>query len=975
LALRDSNELGAWEEHPMIVVNEAATPTKLGISSPLPRITIDVRRTLLAALLVATACGGDHPKIVAPPVPIVSPPPAVDVAEQAHDAMNRGLDARLDGDHARAKTELLAAHDLAPPNGDALFEAAVEARALGRDDEARALETRAHAELAATAPGETWEIVDETSFLEAGFRIPASVGDHRWVVMGEGPRLLALDPRTERALDFDLPKGAGVELGEFVGMVARGAYAVLSASDDGRLVAVANRTGDDTPFTQARISVVDLRTTERIALLPGGVSLEGYGPSFGFVGMSKVLVSLGAPPAGQEAAFAAYVFDPATRTTRTLLAPKTTMPNDSAYPDGEFRVSADGRRLFAMQARELAVWDLASEKLLFNTDATEFWMDDDGSRVAFERRISAEKDTAISVRELETGHVAMIPAAPDDLGNRLVFHPTNRAIVAVGTGVNHTGNALPAKAAAWDLSGEHPTRLAVVKHDAAADFDGFSKDGSALVIEHTDYDASPAVTTVDSFDWRTGAKVESHTKVAVPNDAPVTSDDGTRTLTLDGGSLALSDHDHHFLCAIPDESGGSGRFAEGGRLVALTTTGQVAFYDARTCAPRWAAPSLASSVSAITFADGGRTIVTEAFGGTRVRWDLAGGGLLVGAAPAWQQTATGIRVSGGMLDHDYPLPVPGNHPPVLASDGGVALAFVDDGVDVWNVRTSKRTAALHGLGGRPWVVRVNADAGVVVAWTGTRVVVWDAHTSTARLVAKGEGLSFERAALSADGRWVAVGGREQHPAAHGKERKPPHPFVRLWDLKNGGAPHVLDDVGGDLTFAPGGRSLVIVGQQNARTLVDTATASMVKLPPLQVATRSIPPAFDEKGGAFALQLEDGIEVFDARTGASLWKLPIHDMQGVDTIALSPDGSYVAVTSGARVTLHPRPSQGGARAPLTLVAEGSGVAGTASTRDAVQLFGDASMATRITRCRLGARSFPISFCQDKLQPGLAAAFAR
>lgn len=170
--------------------------------------------------------------------------------------------------------------------------------------------------------------------------------------------------------------------------------------------------------------------------------------------------------------------------------------------------------------------------------------------------------------------------------------------------------------------------------------------------------------------------------------------------------------------------------------------------------------------------------------------------------------------------------------------------------------------------------------GRIVASGGTdRVtILWNPATGDVLRRLTGHPDSVSSVAFSPDGKTLACGGGE----------------VRLWDVRTGRVRRVLagEDAGGwGLAFTPDWRRIGASGRNGEVRLWDVNTGK----PRLRLARRGERITFSPDGRTAASAWENGVNVWDSRTGRLLrtWK---HALP-VEALAFSPDGSRIAIGCG------------------------------------------------------------------------------
>jgi WD40 repeat protein len=245
--------------------------------------------------------------------------------------------------------------------------------------------------------------------------------------------------------------------------------------------------------------------------------------------------------------------------------------------------------------------------------------------------------------------------------------------------------------------------------------------------------------------------------------------------------------------------------------------------------------------------------------------------------------------------------------PVFTPDGKVLLANGWDDVPCvarWDTATGKQLPNLPANHGGLRSLAVSGD-GKVLATTGADRIIRRFNLTTGKQLPVPEGFTGPvAAALSADGRWAAVGDRAG--------------LLRVWAAPFSGSPRTLRRAGqavDDLVFVANGRTLFAAYADRSVGIWDLATgrqtktlrppAGFEKMNPLYPFSETQLAVAPDKHRVVCSVSHVGVWAWDVRTGRVLWKrrpnaeeiLPVYCKP-----VFTPDRAEVLVNSGPVVTL-------------------------------------------------------------------------
>jgi WD40 repeat protein len=281
----------------------------------------------------------------------------------------------------------------------------------------------------------------------------------------------------------------------------------------------------------------------------------------------------------------------------------------------------------------------------------------------------------------------------------------------------------------------------------------------------------------------------------------------------------------------------------------------------------------------------------------------ADGNTLVAVSPA---RARLYDVATGQLQASLPF----SHYVHLASasaDGNTVVACNGWGdnatVQVWEVKTRRLIAECKGHEKEITAVALSADGRLLVTGSKDQTVrLWDATTGKERHRLH-HAAAIESLALSADGTTLAVRSQEEP--------------VRVWDTDTGKGRLALTGHIGTVSYlalSPDGMT-VALGAGGVVRLWDVAKAARrltIRVPTLDADTKPLPPdraalrwlEFSPDGTILALVSDEGVRLYDAGTGKERVLLPVplqtmEERPRVSALAFTPGGTGLAVAHAVR----------------------------------------------------------------------------
>jgi len=222
---------------------------------------------------------------------------------------------------------------------------------------------------------------------------------------------------------------------------------------------------------------------------------------------------------------------------------------------------------------------------------------------------------------------------------------------------------------------------------------------------------------------------------------------------------------------------------------------------------------------------------------------------------------------------------------VVFSPDSKRLATADGtgAIRIWNVGSGRAELSWNEVTA-VWAAAFSPDGSVLVTGTQTGGVrAWDAASGSVIATLTGPDNSVHAVAFSPDGNWILAG-----CAATGG--------IWIWNARTYGG-QLLGRSVQALAVSPDGARIAAADLEQS-TVLDTASGRVLQegLP----GGRAL--AFDARGDRLALGSDDGVvRIVDIRSRSVLFSLSTH--AGVQSVAFSPDGRYLASGNWGDSTAH------------------------------------------------------------------------
>ncbi len=468
------------------------------------------------------------------------------------------------------------------------------------------------------------------------------------------------------------------------------------------------------------------------------------------------------------------------------------------------------------------------------------------------RFLAAIVDSKVTVLDVGDGHVVSQYDIPN--ASEVVFGSGMTAYVAaIG------GDSL------WDLgSGAHLRDLPGSGQDIKDA--AFSPDGTLLA-------TTPQDKTIRIWDVATGQLLRTltgHTEIVF---TPAFSPDGTRLLSgsLDGSVRLWDVASGDLLRTFVGHTGSvySSAFTPDGRYgVSGGKDGTVRFWDVQAPLERDTLSGPSQFIFSLAFSPDGKALFVGDGDGTAQIWDVA------------TETVSHVLARDRYIDEAAYSP-----------DGTSLLIGSGDGspTQIWDAASGTEIGRFMGTSGD--VAGFSGDGRLMITTIAPRdaggapaIGIWD--TATWRLT-KVIQTGLARAAISPDGtRLFSYNGDTTGPNG------------AFWDVASGTKLSTIAQPGGieRASFSPDGRTVLAVGRDDVARLWDPASGGLVR--ELRGHTNTIWNGSFSADGRYVLtaSADKSARMWDVHSGQQVRYFPGHASSSVSDVAISPDGSQVAVAS-------------------------------------------------------------------------------
>src|SRR3954469_20518435 len=527
-------------------------------------------------------------------------------------------------------------------------------------------------------------------------------------------------------------------------------------------------------------------------------------------------------------------------------------------PDGTMVATVDGG-----PGAMVHIWDMASGKERWSKPTT-------GGRLTFSgdsQEVAAVQADGVSLFDVTDGSV--ISHVPNATNILMAPDGATAYIVMPVETLNEDGSETTKNVGGlWDVRSGTRLRDLSGPDTVPVKEAAFSADSRLLATTALDH-------TIRLWDVATGLPVRTltgHTEIVFQ---PTFSPDGSTLLSgsLDGTArlwdvatgATLRTFVGHTASVYSNVFTSDGKFAvTGGR------DGTVRFWDVSAPAERDTLLGATSFMYGMAWSPDGKQLFAGNADGRAQIWDLA------------TQTVTHVLTKDQRIDSA-----------AFSPDGRLLLTGPGEGPSVlWDPATGSEIAEVPGSGGGNSGVGFSGDGRLMVGPLPPltdggipAVGIW--NVDTRQLVRRFDTDDFSAGALSPDGSLLLT-----------FEDSPVLPNGTIWDVATGAKLRTVAEPGGiiDGKFSPDGTTILTVGRDNLGYLWDAATGK--QLHELRGHTNIMwRGSFSPDGRyVFTASQDKSARMWDAQTGQQLRYFPGHELSAVAAVAVSPDGSEIAIGS-------------------------------------------------------------------------------
>jgi WD40 repeat protein/class 3 adenylate cyclase len=538
-----------------------------------------------------------------------------------------------------------------------------------------------------------------------------------------------------------------------------------------------------------------------------------------------------------------------------------------------------------------------------------------------------------------------VPILDDGFPNEIASDPSGRTVAVAGVtgGVTYVGLV--------DARDHHVIPAWAIGRQTAAMSLAFSPNGKQLAVAAADLNSASLTPTTDRYiafiNPHTGGDPRSYLLVGTFNTETEAGSTDTRHFTsiayLPDGTLAVSWFDGGTTIWDPSSGRRLKHFHVGGAAVAASSDGRtlavgqlngdVALIDVRTGAVRRMDGHHAGPVTGAVFTRDGRTVITSGIDGQIKLWDVATSRLLAtfsgSGAPAVSpdgntlySSSSGSAIAvwdlGGTRGLTSSTDI-GAGGPRFGIGGAGLVAFQLPGgpsehateIGLWDPATGA-TSSIPALPRQTCSASVSPDGSRLLEscdggygtkeQTDRNVAIWDV-SSRSRIgsTMRSSGGATWDGAFSPDGSAFATASDDLFPVGTGGARTSTVIVRDAASMRTVWPYHLTGSAssGGGVVFSPDGRLIAATTDSDIR-IWDTTTRLLVASPEAQDQVPVKSTAFSPDSKTLALALVTGVVRF---LNTSTWTDAAPPIQAAaDSIAYSPDGSYLAIADAGEVSL-------------------------------------------------------------------------